>query len=189
MQRHDAMAEAENLVNLHQTVRESVQSVYKATERLVDAWPDESRNPDVDGYVNFAYDELLKADRLIDLGRGILSSKAYPSYPPVRGFWSNLEKRSDDQRERLDHHLRFVCLRDSVKLLARRLAAHAAIDGMLDIYQSRDILFRHLDRNQHTQELTNNEARVLDGIIELSLDYVETIAGVMRQSTRIVPPR
>ena len=188
MQRHDAITEAENLMNLHQTVRESVQTVYKVTERLVDAWPDETRNPDADRYVNFAYDELLKADRLIDMGRSILSLKPYPSYPPVRGFSSNLEKRSDDQKERLDHHLRFVCLRDSVKLLARRLAAQAAIDGMLDIYQSRDILFRHLDRSRHTQELTNDEIRVLDGIIELSVEYVETIAGVVRQSTRIVPP-
>ena len=66
MQRHDAISEAEHLMNLHQTVWDSAQTVYKATERLVDEWPDETRNPDVDSYVNFAYDELLKADRLID---------------------------------------------------------------------------------------------------------------------------
>ena len=180
-------AEVGHLLNLHQTVRESAQTVYEITERLVDALPDGMRNPVADSYVNFAYDQLLKADRLIGMGRSILNLGTYPSYPPVRGFWSNLEKRSDEQKLRLDHHLRLVCLRDSGELLPRRNAAEAAIDSMLEIYQSRDIMFNGLDKNQRTREFTDSEIRMMEGSIELSLDYVETIAGVVRRSTQIAP--
>ena len=151
--------------------------------------PDETRNPVTDNYVNFAYDELTRADKLIQTGRVLSSLKAYPSYQPERRFWANLEKRSDEQKARLDNHLRFVCLRDSGDLLPRRDAAEAVIDGMLDIYKSRDALFFDLDRNHITQELSNDQIRVLDGVIESSLDYVETIAGVVRRSTQVAPRR
>ena len=187
MQQNATLAEAEHLVNLHQTVRESAQAVYEITEQLVDALPDATRNPVADNYVNFAYDELIRADKLIEMGRNLLSLKVYPSYPPEQGFWSNLEKRSDEQKARLDHHLRTVCLHDSGDLLPRRDAVEAVIEGMLNIYQSRDILFYYLDRNRITRELSNNEIRLLDGVIELSLDYVKTVAGVVRRSTQLAP--
>ena len=187
MQRNETELEAERLVNLHQTIRESAQVVYDITEKLVDALPDDARNPAADNYVNFAYDELMRADKLIEMGRILLSLKAYPSYSPERRFWAELEKRSDEQKARLDHHLRFVCLRDSGDLLPRRDAAEAVIDGMLNIYKSRDALFLDLDRNNTTQELSNDRIRVLDGVIESSLDFVETIAGVVRRSTQIAP--
>ena len=187
MQRNEYVAEVEHLVNLHQTVREPARTVYEITERLVDALPDDARNPDADSYVNFAYDELIKADRLIEMSKSLSKLSAYPSYPPESGFWSNLERQSDEQKVRLDHHLRYVCLRDSGELLPRRIAAEAVIDGMLDIYKSRGILFYGLDRNRVTQKFTNGEIRMMDGVIELSLEYVETIAGVVRRSTQIAP--
>ena len=185
MQRTETELESERLVNLHQTIRESAQVVYDITEKLVDALPDEIRNPLADNYVNYAYDELARADKLIQMGRSLLSLKAYPTYKPERRFWVNLEKRSGEQKARLDHHLRFVCLQDSGDLLPRRGAAKAVIDGMLDIYKSRDTLFFYVDRNHITQELSNDQTRVLDGVIESSLDYVDTIAGVVRRSTQI----
>ena len=187
MQRTETELEAERLVNLHQTVRESAQVVYDITEKLVDALSDETRNPVADNYVNFAHDNLQKADKLIEMGRNLLHLGAYPSYPPVKGYWSNLEKRSDQQRARLDHRLRLVCLRDKGYLLPRREALEAVIDGMLNIYQSRDFLFKELDINRTTRELSNHQVRVLDGVIESSLEFVEAIAGVLRQSTRIAP--
>ena len=187
MQRNEVELEAEQLVNLHQTIRESAQVVYDITEKLVDSLPDETRNPVVDNYVNFAHDELMRADKLIEMGRILLSLKAYPSYPPERRFWAELERRSDEQKNRLDHHLRFVCLRDSGDLLPRRDAAQTVIEGMLSIYKSRDALFFHLDRNQTTRELSINQIRVLDGVIESSLEFVETIAGVVRRSTQVAP--
>ena len=187
MQRNETELEAERLVNLHQTIRESAQVVYGITEKLVDALPEETRNPVVDNYVNFAHDELMRADKLIQMGRVLLSLKAYPSYSPERRFWANLEKHSDEQKTRLDHHLRFVCLRDSGDLLPRRKAAKAVIEGMLNIYKSRDALFYKLEINDTTQELSNDQIRVLDGVIESSLDYVETIAGVVRRSTQVAP--
>ena len=186
MHRSETELEAERLVNLHQTIRESAQVVYDITEKLVDALPDETRNPAADNYVDFAYDALMRADKLIQMGRVLLSLKAYPTYRPEKGFWANLEKRSDEQKASLDHHLRFVCLRDSGDLLPRRDAAESVIDGMLNIYESRDVLFYSLDRNHTTQELSNDQIRVLDGVIESSLDYVNTVAGVVRRSTRIV---
>ena len=187
MQRTETKLEAERLVNLHQTIRESAQVVYDITEKLVDALPDETRNPVADNYVNYAHDALMRADRLIQMGRVILSLKAYPSYSPERRFWANLEKRSDEQKERLDHHLRFVCLRDSGDLLSRRDAAEAVIDGMLNIYKSRDALFCEPEINDTTHELSNDQIRVLDDVIESSLDFVETIAGVVRRSTQVAP--
>ena len=187
MQRNETELEAERLVNLHKTIRESAQVVYDITEKLVDALPDETRNPVADNYVNFAHDELMMADKLIEMGRILLSLKAYPSYPPERRFWAELERRSDEQKARLDNHLRFVCLRDSGDLLPRRDASEAVIDGMLSIYNSRDALFFHLDKNHKTRELSNDQIRVLDGVIESSLEFVETIAGVVRRSTQIAP--
>ena len=186
MQRTDIELEAERLVNLHQTVRGFAQVVYDITEKLVDALPDEARNPAADNYVNFAHDELMRADKIIEMGRILLSLKAYPSYPPARRFWADLERCSDEQKARLDHHLRFVCLRDSGDFLPRRDAAEAVIDGMLNIYKSRDALFFDLDRNYTIQELSNDQIRVLDGVIESSIDFVETIAWVVRRSTQIV---
>ena len=187
MQRSETELEAERLVNLHQTIRETAQVVYDITEKLVDALPDDTRNPAADNYVNCAYDELMRADKLIEVGRILLSLKAYPSYSPERSFWTNLERRSNEQKTRLDHHLRFVSLRDSGDLLPRRDAAEVAIDGMLNIYESRDVLFYNLDRNHTTQELSSDQIRVLDGVIESSLDYVEAIAWVVRRSTQILP--
>ena len=187
MQRNEAEFEAERLVNQHQTIREFAKAVYDITERIVDALPDERRNPTVDNYVNYAYDELARADKIIEMGRLLLSLKAYPSYSPERKFWPVLERRSDEQKDRLDHHLRFVCLRDSADLLPRRKAAKAVIDGMLSIYESRDSLFYNLEVNDTTRELSDGQVRVLDGVIESSLDFVETIAGVVRRSTQIAP--
>ena len=187
MQRNEAELEAERLVNLHQTIRESAQVVYGITENFVDTVPDATRNPAIDGYVNFAYDELMRADKLIEMGRLLLSLEAYPSYALEMRFWAQLERRSDEQKSRLDHHLRFVCLRDSGDLLPRRDAAEAVIDGMLSIYKSRDALFSHLDRNQVTRKFHSDQVRVLDGVIESSLDFVETIAGVVRRSTEVTP--
>ena len=57
MQRTETELEAERLVNLHQTIRESAQVVYNITEKLVDALPNETRNPAADNYVN--YDSLV----------------------------------------------------------------------------------------------------------------------------------
>ncbi len=185
MERTEAELEAERLVNLHQTIRESAQVVYDITEKRVDALPDKTRNPVADNYVNYAYDKLMRADKLVEMGRILLSLKAYPSYSPERRFWANLEKRSDEQKDRLDRHLRFVCLRDAGDLLPRRDAVEAVIDGMLNIYRSRDVLFYNLDRNHTTQELSDDQIRVLDGVIESSLDYVETIAEVVRRSTQV----
>ena len=189
MQIDETHTEAERLVTALQTIRAPAQTVYDITERLVDALPDDIRNPIADNYVNFAHDELLQADKLINMGRHILETGVYPHYTPDRRYWVDLETRSDQQRERLDHHLRYVCLRDSGDLLPRRDAAEAVIDGMLEIYQVRDILFFNLNRNRHTNELTNQEIRLLDGLIELSMDYVETIAGVLRRSTQVAPRR
>ena len=194
MQRHEAELEAERLVNLHQTIRETAQRVYKLTEQFVDAIPDRMRNELADRYVDFAYDDLRRADKLIELGKIFLSLKAhhlevYPSYPPAKGFSAHLENRSNEQKDRLDHHLRFVCLRDSGELLPRKNASESVIDGMLDIYTSRDGLFYELDRNTRTRELSDYQVRLLDGLIESSIEFVEVIAGVVRESTKLVPPR
>ena len=187
MQRNETLLEAERLVNLHQTVRTSAQVVYEITEKLIDALPDDERNPAADIYVDIAYDELRKADRLNEMGRNLLSLKAYPTYSPNRRFRANLKNRSDEQQTRLDHHLRFVCLRDTGDLLPRKEAAEAVIDGMLFIHNSRDMIFFDLERSDITHELSNNQIRVLEGVIEMSIDYVETIAGVVRKSTQIAP--
>ena len=185
MQRTEIELEAERLVTLQQTIWESAQVVYGITEKLVDSVPDETRNPKVDVRLNFAYDDLMQADKLIQLSKVLLSTGAYPSYVPAKMFWANLERRSDEQRDRLDRHLRFTCLRDPDTLQNRRDAAEAVIDGMLNIYQSRDVLFFHLDRNHRTQELSDYQVRVMDGVVESSLDFIESIAGVVRQSTQI----
>ena len=187
MQRTEPELEAERLVTLHQTIRESAQVVYDITEKLIDAYSDETRNPAVDNYVNFAYDKLMYADKLIEIGRLLFSLKVYPTYEPEEHFWPNLERRSDEQRARLDRHLRFTCLRDSGDLIPRRDAAEAVIDGMLEIYTSRDRLFYILDRDQRTHELSSSEVRLMDGVIESSIDFVEAIAGVVRRSTQVAP--
>lgn len=187
MQRTEAELEAERLITLHQTIRESAQVVYDITEKLIDVYPDETRNPVADNSVNLAYDELMRADKLIEMGRLLLSLDAYPSYPSEMKFWAQLERRSDEQKSRLDHHLRFVCLEDTDDLLPRRDAAEVVINGMLKIYESRNVLFYRLDQNQRTRELHSDQVRALEGVIESSLDFVEAIAGVVRWSTRVAP--
>ena len=186
--------EAEQLVNLHQTIRESAKVVYDFTEKFVDDVPDERRSLVADRYVDYGYDELRRADKLIEIGRVLLSLKpnhlkSYPSYPRVKGFWSHLERCSGEQKKRLDHHLRFVCLKDSGELLPRRNAAEVVIDALLDVYKLRDMLFYRLDVNGVTQELSDGDIRVLDGVIESSIDFVECIAGVVRKSTQVAPRR
>ena len=185
MQTDEVSAEAERLVTSLQTIRAPTQTVYDITEKLVDTLPDDIRNPVADSYVNFAYDELLRADKLINMGRHLLEMGVYPRYTPDRRYWVDLETHSDQQRARLDHHLRFVCLRDSDDLEPRRDAALAVIDGMLDIYQLRNALFYLLDRGY----LSTNQIRLAEGVIELSVDFVETIAGVVRRSTQVAPRR
>ena len=153
--------------------------MYDVAEKLVDQFPDRLRTPHADFYLNNAYDQLKLADKHIEVGRIFVSFKAYPSYTPVKLFWSKLEKRSDEQKGRLDRHLRHHCLEDSGDLLPRRDAANAAIDGMLNIYESRDNLFKNLERNDVNQGLTDRVVRVLDGVIESSIDCVEIIADVL----------
>ena len=143
MQRTDIELEAERLINLHQTLRETAQVVYDITEKLIDSLPDETRNPVADNYVNFAYDKLMRADKIIDMERMLLSLKAYPSY--------SLDRNS------------------------------------MDIFNSRDAMFSYLDINYKSRELSNNQIRALDGVIESSIDFVESIAWVVRRSTQIVP--
>ena len=174
---------SERLVTLLENIRGLAQTVYDETEQLIDALPKEFRNPVVDPLVNGAYDQLLRADKLIQLGRSLLVVKPYPRYEVDETYWRELEKRSDEQRQRLDHHLRDTCLRDGHQLQSRKDAAQAVIDGMLDVYESRDVLFYLLER----RSLTDGTRRMADGIIELSLDYIETITGVVRPLTRIQP--
>ena len=80
MQRNETELEAERLVTLHQTIRESAQVVYDITEKLIDAYSDETRNPVVDNYVNLAHGEMMHADKLIEMGR-ILFSLEESSFP------------------------------------------------------------------------------------------------------------
>ena len=185
MQRHRAEIEAERLVNLHQTVRKSAQDVYDITVSLVDASHERMSNPRADWRVDQAFDALLRADKLIELGRILLSLKTYPRYEQVRMFQTNLRAHSREQRARLDDHLRVKCLKESVDL-PRRDAAKAAIDGLVDIYESRENLFYELYTNHVASGLSKWEVRVLDGVIESSLDFAETMADVLIPLTGVV---
>ena len=173
--------QAEHLVNLLDTIRASAKAVYDMTAYLIDLVPDGETNPQADMYVNHAYDELLRASNLLDMGRNFLATGVYPHYTPDVEYSVGLERRSDEQKSRLDDHLRLVCLGDTGDLEPRRDAAQATIDGMLEVYKSRDILFYLLERRR----LSSSERRLADGIVELSIDYVEAIAGVVRRSTQV----
>ena len=107
----------------------------------------------------------------------------FPHYQPNPRYWAALEERSDEQRARLDHHLRYTCLHDSDDLLPRKEAALATIEGIAEIHRVHDVMFLLSD----TRRLADDEKRLVDGVVHLSLDYVEMIAGVVRNSTRIVP--
>ena len=86
MQTDEVSAEAERLVTSLQTIRAPTQTVYDITEKLVDTLPDDIRNPVADSYVNFAYDELLRADKLINMGRHLLEMGVYPRYTLDRRY-------------------------------------------------------------------------------------------------------
>ena len=176
--------EAEHLVTLLQDIRGPAQTVYDETEKFVDTVPDGLRNPIVDTMLNLAHDALAKGDKLTDMSRFLLTIPPYPRYKSNERYWRGLETRSDEQRERLDRHHRPRCLGDGPELQRRKDAAQAVFDGIGDVYSSLDILFYHLD----TRRLTSDTRRMLDGVIELSLDYIETIAGVVLDLTKIAPP-
>ena len=110
---HEISHEAEQLVNLLENIQASAKVVYDMTAYLIDLVPDGERNPKADVSVNNAYDELLRASNLLDMGRNFLATGVYPHYTPKVRHSVHLERRSDDQKSRLDHHLRFVCLRDT----------------------------------------------------------------------------
>ncbi len=175
--------QSERLVNLLATVHVKAQTVYEITEPFLDVVDDDSRNPVAEGLTNSAYGQLLSASRLIVAGRSLLAVGAYPHYNPVPGYWSRLEASSDEQRGRLDHHLRYTCLRDTGDLLARKEAAEAVIDGIVEIHEAHDVMFLL----SQTGNLEHDEQRLLDGVVELSLAYIETIARALRNLTRIVP--
>ena len=184
MAENEIQREAENQIHLMESVRSDVRVVYEITESLLDAWPDNARNPVAENVTNFAYDNLLQADKLIGGARFILAIGVYPHYPPNSRHWRRLETRSDEQRDRLDHHLRYTCLRDPVHLQHRKDAALAVIEGMIEIYKSRDVLFYLMDKRQ----LTDAEIRLSDAIVELSMEFVETLANAVSDLTRLRDP-
>ncbi len=175
--------QSERLVNLLATVHARAKTVYELTEPYLDTVGDDARNPLAESATNSAYDQLLSASRLIEAGRSLLAVGAYPRYNPSPKYWSGLEASSDEQRSRLDHHLRYTCLRDTGDLLSRKEAAEAVINGIVEIHEAHDVMFLL----STTGNLEHDEQRLLDGVVELSLKYVETIAGVLRNLTRIAP--
>ena len=177
-----------NLMNWQQRIRESAQVVYDITEKLLYAYPEENRDPRAVGLLDSAYGCSEAADRRLELCRSLLEMGAYPSYPPVRQFWSHLQQKSNEQRDRLDGHLRRVCLPDSGDINQRTKEGEAAIDGMWSIYGSRDVLFGYLNMNERRRILTDYDVRVYEGIIELSIDFVESVAGILRYSTQVAFP-
>lgn len=177
--------ELERLVNLHATVVERARKVYEITQQLVDSVPEEDVGFRANWATNNSYDLTLRADKIVAAEQSLRAVGVFPRYDPIPGYWSRLEGRSDEQRTRLDHHLRFVCLRDTGDLEVRREAALAVIDGIAGIHKQHDLLFYLSDR----RNLTDADQRLLDGIVSLSLKFVETIAGVIRDATRIVPPQ
>ena len=94
-----------------------------------------------------------------------------------------LERLSDAQRERLDRRLRSVCLGDTDELAPRKEAALAVIEGIAEIHRVHDAMFYLSDR----RDLDEYDQRLLDGMVQLSMQYVETVAVVIRKSTQIVP--
>ena len=183
MQQCRISAQAEILLNSMRDVRESAQVVYEITQHMLDAFPEGMSNPMAEALLNQAHDELQKSDNLLAMGRGMLRLGVYPHYPASEEYFRRMEEKSDGQKERLDHHLRYVCLRDSGSLLGRYNAALAAIDGLLRVYECRDAIFYLLDRPR----VASSERRLGDGIVDLSIEFVESIAGVLRQCTRIAP--
>ena len=175
--------QSERLVNVMLTVHADATKVYKITERLVDNAHEHAWHPVGESVTDLAYDYLLSADKLVDAGRSLLAVGVYPHYDPVLGYWSMLEEKSDEQRKRLDPHLRRACLREYAELPGRKEAALAVIEGIAEIHQAHDALFYLADR----ERLSDDDQRLIDGIVELSLRYVESIAVVIRQATRIAP--
>ena len=173
--------EAERCILGIQNLREGAMAYHRTTQNAVDIKSDDTRNGKADHIVDQAYESLLEADNLVGLGKSLLSVGAYPKYSPVRGYSANLEKRSDGQRNRFGRYLRLTEIQESGTLEPRRDAAMAVSKSMENIYRAHDSLFYILSRSN----VPRDERALLDGIIEVSLDYMEVIGGTLRQLSRI----
>ena len=164
-----------------QNLREGAMAYHRTTQNAVDIEPDGTRNNVADSIVDQAYESLLEADKLVGLGKCLLAVGAYPRYSPVKGYSAKLEARSDEQRNRFGPYLRLTEIQESGTLKPRRDAAITVSKSMENVYRAHDLLFYILAGSN----VPRDEKALLDGIIEISLDYMEVIGGALRQLSRI----
>ena len=175
------LREAEHCILEIQNLREGAMAYHRTTQNAVDIEPDGTRNSEADDIVDQAYESLLEADKLIGLGKSLLAVGAYPRYSPVRGYSASLEARSDQQRDKLGQRLRLTELQESGALEPRRDVAVTVSNSMENVYRSHDLLFYILAG----QSVPHEERALLDGIIEISLDYMEAVGRLLFQLSRI----
>ena len=184
-----------HLVTALENTLESARSIYRETERMVDALPPHSWTGE--GMTNYAYDDLLRAEQLVNHARNISQLGAHPSYRRPSDYTVKLLRKATEQYERLTHHLGYVGLRDDDSRKVRRDHAQAFIDGMALVQQYRESVYSEKPRPSKYPGFGRNlieeyedpdfHVRLLDGLVECSIEAIEAMAGVVRTSTRLVP--
>ena len=185
----------EQLIIAMENALESARGVYRETEKLVDAVP--NPNDLADRMNNEAYGDLLKAGQLIEYARHICQLGAFPSYAQLHGYTAGLVEKGREQSERIERHLSFVGLRDDDARRARRDFAQAFIDGVGEVQGFRERVYQQRPTSPKYPEFGRTledqlqdpdfHVRLLDGLVECSIDAVEDMAGAVRSLTRLVP--
>ena len=189
------MNSSEQLIIAMENALESARGVYRETEKLVDA----VANPSdlADRMNNEAYVDLLKAGQLIEYARHISQLGAFPSYAQPHGYTAGLVEKGGEQSERVKRHLSFVGLRDDDTRKARRDLVQAFIDGVGEVQGLRERVYDHHPASSKYPEFGRTlqdqlqdrdfPVRLLDGLVECSIDAVEDMARAVRSLTRLVP--
>ena len=189
------MNSSEQLIIAMEDALESARGVYRETEKLVDA----VANPNdlADRINNEAYGDLLKAGQLIEYGKHICQLGTFPSYAQSRGYTGGLVEKGGEQSEKVEQHLSFVGLRDDDTRKARRDLVQAFIDGVGEVQGLRERVYDHHPTSSKYPEFGRTlqdqlqdrdfPVRLLDGLVECSIDAVEDMARAVRSLTRLVP--
>ena len=189
------MQVSEQLITALENMLESARGVYRETEKLVDV--EDNPNELAERMNNEAYLGLLKADQLIKYARNICQLGAYPSYRRPPEYRNRIMQKGSEQCERVTHHLSFVGLRDDDSRKSRRDFSQAFIDGIAEVQHLRERIYDKRPSSSKYPEFgrdlldeledTHFDIRLLDGLVECSIDAVEDMAGAIRTLTRLVP--
>ena len=174
---------------------EEARGVYRQTEGIVD------QGEDFENLANSINDEsfveLQRAAQLIRYARYIREHGAYPTYPRRNDSSRLLLNKGREQTERLQRHLTHVGLRDDNSQLIRKSHSQSFIDCLEHVQYCREhvyddkpapsMYYSYARTLEDEIEDPHFDIRLLDGIVNCSIEAIKAMANAVRSLTRITP--